>query len=1092
MTKFRFLLCIAALQLFLVGESFSQPEARLLRFPAIHGDQVVFSYSGDLYTVNAKGGTARKLTGDAGYEMFARFSPDGKQIAFTGQYDGNTEVYLMPAEGGVPKRLTHTTTLDRDDVSDRMGPNNIVMGWRSDNQIIYRSRKAEWNDFKGDLLLVSTSGGLSSPLPLPRGGFCSYSPDLKKLAYNRVFREFRTWKRYRGGQADDVWIYDFESRQTTNITNNEAQDIFPMWTGNKVYFISDRDESKRFNLYSYDIGTRRTQKFTSFAEFDIKFPSLGNDAIVFENGGYIYRFDLKSEKAEKIPISIADDGVSGRGSLMDVTKFISNYEIAPDGNRALFGARGDIFTVPVKFGNTRNLTNTSGVHERASKWSPDGKWIAYISDASGEDEIYVIPQDGLASGKQLTKGADTYKFPLMWSPDSSKILWSDKKLRLQYVDFSTGAITTVAQATAWEITDFAWSPDSKWIAFAQPEEKKMEVIYLHSVDKKENLAVTDGWFDSNEPSFSADGKYLFFISDRTFSPTYGQTEFNYAYQDMAKIYLLTLAKATKSPFEPKSDEVKITEITPETSKAETAGAEKKAEAEAEATVKVDADGIMGRIAELPIVGATYSHIVSVGSKLYYQRRKSSDERAKLMLYQLDKLSETELGDVAGYEVSADEKKMLISQQGSYSIIDLPSARIEARERLNLADMKANLDRTAEWQQIFNESWRQMRDFFYAPNMHGVDWEKIRKTYEPLIPYVRHRADLTYVIGEMIGELSAGHTYVGGGDLPQKQRIKMGLLGAVIELDPASKYFRIVKILKGQNWDKNVRSPLTEIGVDAREGDYILAVNGKPTDQMLDIFEALIDTVGKQVRLRLNAKPEAEGSRETVVVPIADERPLYYYEMVQGNIEKVDKATQGRVGYIHIPDMGVPGLNEFVKYYYPQLRKEALIVDVRGNGGGNVSPMIVERLRRELAMIDISRNAAPSLDPGGMALGPKVCLIDEFSASDGDIFPYRFKKYGLGELIGKRTWGGVVGIRGTLPIVDGGYLNRPEFSRYDVEGKEWIMEGHGVDPDIVVDNDPAREFSGIDDQLNKAIEVIMAKLKASPVSLPAAPPYPVKK
>jgi tricorn protease len=377
-------------------------------------------------------------------------------------------------------------------------------------------------------------------------------------------------------------------------------------------------------------------------------------------------------------------------------------------------------------------------------------------------------------------------------------------------------------------------------------------------------------------------------------------------------------------------------------------------------------------------------------------------------------------------------------------------------------------------------------------MNGVDWEKVRKTYEPLIPYVKHRADLTYIIGEMIGELNSGHTYVGGGDLPQKQRIKLGLLGAVIEQDPASKYYRIARILKGQNWDKKVRSPLTEIGVDAKEGDYILAVNGKPADQMIDIYESLVDTVGKQVRLRLNSKPEAAGSRETVVVPIADEHPLYYYEMVQINIEKVDKATQGRVGYIHIPDMGVEGLNEFVKYYYPQLRKEALIVDVRGNGGGNVSPLIVERLRRELAMIDISRNAAPTLDPGGMMEGPKVCLIDEFSASDGDIFPYRFRKYGLGELIGKRTWGGVVGIRGTLPIVDGGFLNRPEFSRYDVAGKEWIMEGHGVDPDIVVDNDPAREYAGIDDQLNKAIEVVLAKLKAAPVTLPPPPPYPVKK
>ena len=1067
-------------------EAFAQPETRLLRFPAIHGNRIVFTYAGDLYTVSSKGGIARKLTSDAGYEMFARFSPDGKFLAFTGQYDGNTEVYLMPSEGGIPKRLTYTATLDRDDVSDRMGPNNIVMGWKNGSQIIYRSRKDQWNDFKGDLLLVSTEGGLSEPLPLPRGGFCSYSPDGKKLAYNRIFREFRTWKRYRGGQADDIWIYDFESKQTVNITNNPAQDVFPMWAGNKIYFISDRDENKRFNLYAYDLGNKQTQKLTGFVDFDIKFPSLGDDAIVFENGGYIYRFDLKSQKAEKVPIVVADDQATGRGGWIDVSKNITNYEISPDGSRALFGARGDIFTVPAKYGNARNLTNTSGIQERASKWSPDGKWIAYISDASGEDEIYIMPQDGSEPAKQLTHGADTYKFDILWSPDSKKLLWSDKKLRLQYVDVDSGEVTPVAQAKAWEIREFDWSPDSQWIAYAQQEENKMQTIYLYSAAKKETYAVTDGWFDSGGPAFSSDGKYLFLVSDRTFNPTYGQTEFNYSYRDMAKIYLITLAKETRSPFEPKSDEVKIKD-----SEKESKENEKKPDAQPKpVVVKVDADGIQERIAEFPVAGANYRHLVSVGNRLYYLRRKG-EEKNKLCMFDLEKLKETELADVNGYEISADTKKILVSQNDSFFIADLPAARPEFSDKLNLSDLKVDVDKAAEWKQIFDASWRQMRDFFYDPNMHGVDWAKVRQKYEPLVAFVRHRADLTYIIGEMIGELSAGHTYVGGGDMPHKDRIQTGLLGAVLEKDSASGYFRIRKILKGQNWDKETRSPLTDIGVDAREGDFILEVNGKPTNQMRDIYESLVNTVGKQVQLKLNAKPEEAGSRVTVVVPIADERPLYYYDWVQGNLEKVEKATQGRVGYIHVPDMQVNGLNEFVRYYYPQLRKEALIVDVRGNGGGNVSPMLIERLRREAAMIEIARNTEPSFDPGGMIPGPKVCLMDEFSASDGDIFPYRFRQYKLGKLIGKRSWGGVVGIRGTLPIVDGGYLNKPEFSRYDLAGKEWIMEGHGVDPDIVVDNDPAKEYAGIDEQLNKAIEVILEEMKAEPVRIPPPPPYPKK-
>jgi tricorn protease len=1068
----------------------AQQETRLLRFPTIHDDRIVFSYAGDLYTVSSSGGVARKLTNDVGYEMFARFSPNGKHISFTGQYDGNTEVYLMPAEGGVPKRLTYTATLSRDDVSDRMGPNNIVMTWKNDTHVIFRSRMIERNDFIGQLFSVSVDGDLPEQLPLPRGGFCSFSPDEKKLAYNRVFREFRTWKRYRGGQADEVWVYDFETKSLANVTNNPAQDIIPMWSGNKIYFISDRDEIKRMNLYAYDLDTKQTKKLTNFTEFDIKFPSLGNMAIVFENGGNIYRFDLATEQVKKVPISIQEDFAIGRGGIIDVSKNVTNYEISSDGNRALFGARGDVFTVPAKHGNTRNLTGTSGVHERNSKWSPDGKWISYISDASSEDEIYIMPQDGKALPTQITKNADTYKYQPYWSPDSKKLLWSDKKLRLLYVDVESKKITVVAQATAWEITDYAWSPDSKWICYAQPEEKKMTTAYLYSIDKKESYEVTDGWFDSYGPTFSSDGKYLFFVSERSFSPTYSRTEWNHSYSDLASVYLVTLAKETESPFKPKSDEVKIKEDDKEEKKKDEKSEEEKKEDKV--SVEVDAGGLQQRITSLPISAASYRNLVSVGDKLYYIRKGSNDKKAKLFLYDLNKQEETDLGEFNGFEISADEKKMLVGQDGTYAIINLPTSEIKIKDKLDLSDMNARLDRRAEWNQIYNECWRQMRDFFYDPNMHGVDWPTMRARYDPLLPYVNHRADLTYIIGEMIGELNVGHTYVGAGDYPKPERIKTGLLGAKIERDPVSKYFKITKILKGQNWDKNVCSPLTEIGVDVNEGDYIIAVNGKSTNEMVNVYEVLVNTVDKQVTLKVNAEPKEKGSRETVVLPTGDEHALYYYNWVQNNIEKVAEATDGKVGYLHIPNMGVKGLNEFVKYFYPQLRKEALIVDVRGNGGGNVSPQIIERLRREIAMIRIARNTIPYPDPGAMILGPKVLLLDEFSASDGDIVAYRFKKYELGPVIGKRSWGGVVGIRGTLPLLDGGYLRRPEFSRYDIEGKEWIMEGIGVEPDIYVDNDPAKEFAGLDEQLNKAIDVIKEEMKKSPAKLPEPPPYPDKR
>jgi tricorn protease len=1098
----------------------SADEARLLRFPTIHRDQVVFSYAGDLYTVSAAGGVARRLTSDVGYEMFARFSPDGQQLAFTAQYDGNTEVYVMPAQGGVPRRLTHTATLARDDVSDRMGPNNIVMTWRDNQTVVFRSRRTEWNAFNGQLFLASTEGGLPEQLPLPRGGWCSFSPDGQRLAYNRVFREFRTWKRYRGGMADDIWIHDFRTRETVNLTDHPAQDLFPMWHGDRVYFVSDRDDRQRMNLYVHHLATGQVETLTRFTEFDVKFPSLGDTAIVFENGGYLHRLDLHTHQVNRIPIRIHEDFSISRGGLRSVSQETTSQDLAPDGSRAVFGARGDVFTVPVQQGPTRNLTRTSGVHERAARWSPDGRWIAYLSDATGEDEIYLAPQDGRGEATQLTFDGDTYKYALSWSPDSRYLLWSDKMNRLQYVDVQSREVTRVDQASAWEITQYTWSPDSRWIAFTRPEERQFARIALYSLETGQWQHVTDEWFASSEPEFSADGKLLFFVSSRDFRPRYSQTEWNHAYFDMQRIYFVTLTRDVASPLEPRSDEVTIdqdktppdsskpieTDSAPAASTGDEPGPDsdgaaadaeevKKADDPPAVTVTVDFDGIAQRIGVLPISPSSYGQLTSVGQKLYYLRNGLQDTRSRLLLFDLapDKRKETELGEIQGYRVSANRKKMLVNAGGgSFAILDLPSARIDLKDRLDLSHLEVTLDRHAEWAQIYAECWRQMRDFTYDPNLHGVDWNLLRERYEPLLPHVQHRADLTYIVGELIGELNLGHAYVGGGDLPQLKRVPLGLLGAQIERDPASGTFVIREILPGQNWDGSLRSPLTEIGVDAREGDFILAVDGQPTAQMPDLYTALVNKAGRQVRLTLSTRPDDNDSRETTVVPIDNEQPLYYLKWIQDNIARVTEATDGRVGYVHIPDMGVPGLNQFVKYFYPQLRKQALIVDVRGNGGGNVSPQIIERLRREPVMITIARNSSLNFDPAGMVAGPKVMLLNEFSASDGDIVAYRFRKYDLGPIIGKRSWGGVVGIRGSLPLLDGGYLNRPEFSRYDLEGTEWIMEGKGVEPDIWVDNDPAREFDGIDDQLEKAIEVVLLELQEKAVPLVPPPPYPDKR
>jgi tricorn protease len=1085
MTKIKFLLT-ALVFLSAFQASGQRREARLLRFPAVHGDKLVFTYAGNLYLTSAKGGEARKITNDPGYEMFAHFSPDGTQIAFTAQYDGNTEVYRMPVGGGEPVRLTCTATLGRDDISDRMGPNNIVLGWKDARHIVYRSRAKSFNDFKGKLYLASVDGGLSEELPLPSGGFCSFSPDGTKLAYNRVFREFRTWKYYKGGMADDIRIYDFNTRQTTKITDNVNQDIFPMWAGDVVYYLSDRD--RIMNLFAYSLTTKETRKVTDFDKYDIKFPTLGDKAIVFENGGYIYSFDLATQKTEKLTIYIEDDNFGGRAQLKDVSHSIRNINLSGDGKRVTLSARGDIFTVPAGEGITRNLTESSGVHDRNPIWSPDNKWIAYISDATGEDEIYIRSQDGAEAPRQLTSGSDTYKYGLSWSPDSRKILWSDKLQRLRYIDIDTRKITEVEHTLDGELHDASWSPDSKWLVYTLPRFSTTSTVVVYNLETTKKEEVTDDWFNSYGASFSDDGKYLTFISSRDFDPIYSSTEWNHAYGAQNKVYLVTLSKKTPSPFAYINDEVSIAENKKDDGKKDdekTTDGKKQDKKDEQKNIVIDFDGIKGRSLALDIPVGDYRTPLCIGDNVYYQRG------GNLYLYDLKAKKENDLGNVRVAAVTADRKKFLVSANGRYAVIDAPKGKVNIDKTVNMSGLKTLVNLHEEWQQIFNECWRQMRDFFYDPGMHGVNWKAMRDKYAPLVEYVADRNDLNYIIGEMIGELSAGHAYIAGGDKYSPKRIKTGLLGAELSREKSG-YYKIDRILEGRNWSPSLRSPLTETGVDASVGDYIIAINGKPTNKMTDIYAALFDKAGVPVELTLNSSASAQGARKTLVKPIDSEASLYYFNWVQTNIDKVNKATNGEVGYLHIPDMSAEGLNEFVKYYYPQLDKKALIIDDRGNGGGNVSPMIIERLRREISMLTAQRNSRPGIKPGGTMPGPKILLVDQYSASDGDLFPYQFKYHKLGKLVGTRTWGGVVGIRGTLPIIDGGSLNRPEFAHLDAEGKTFIIEGYGVEPDIVVDNDPAREYAGEDQQLDKAIELILQELKTGAVNVPSTfPPYPDK-
>ena len=1087
MKKFTLLFLLAFLGMgFLMAEN---QEARVLRFPAIHGNHVVFTYAGDLYLVPLEGGIARRLTSDEkGYEMFARFSPDGKKLAFTGQYDGNTEVYVMPADGGSPKRITNTATLGRDDISDRMGPNNIVMTWKDNDNIIYRSRKKSFNSFIGNLFEVNDKGGMSKELPLATGSWISFSPDKQKAAFNQVFREFRTWKYYKGGMADDIWIFDFNTKKLTNITKNDAQDIFPMWHGDKIYFLSDRDHT--MNLFVYDINTQTTRKLTHYTNYDIKFPSLGDKAIVYSNGGYLYAFDLNTEKIHKIPVYINNDLITARSSYKDASKNINSWAVSPHGERIALGARGDIWTVPHKTGITRNLTQTSGVHERNVEWSPKGDYVSYISDKTGMDEIYIQNQNGKEAAQQITSNGDTYLYNPVWSPDGSKLMWSDKMGRLLFVNVNTKAVDTVVRhSPEWEIRDYVWSPDSRWIAYTLPSNYSVNRIYVYNLDTRVTKPVTDTWFEARSPSFDNNGKYLFFISSRTFRPTYSWVEWNYAYQDMEKVYFVPLQKSTASPFAPENNEV-------QQKKQPVADHAKKSKKKSKKTtasvkdhrVKIDFDGITERVIELPVAPGRYWGVAAVGDHVYYNYFSSKSRRAALKMYNLKSQKEMTLGNVNGFIISADHKKMMVNQHGQYAVINLPMGPVKISGFADLSNMKVKVNLTKEWEQIYQEAWRQMKEFFYAPNMNGLDWNAIGKKYGQEVPFVKNRNDLNYLIGEMIAELSDGHCYVNGGDKPKPNRIKTGLLGAKISATPSG-YFKIDHILPGEGWTKNVRSPLHAVGVNVHEGDYILAVDGKSTKDVKDFYALLVGKAGKQVSLKVNGQPDEKGAHNELVIPIADESSLYYYQWVSNNIKKVNEATHGEVGYIHIPDMGPGGLNEFVKYFYPQLNKKALIIDDRGNGGGNVSPMIIERLMRKLTLYGMSRNNGITTKPAEIMTGPKVLLVNQYSASDGDLFAYQFKKLKLGTVIGKRTWGGVVGIRGSLPFIDGGDLRKPEFAPYSTDGK-WVIEGHGVEPNIVVENNPYKEYMGDDQQLTKAIEVIKKQLKDYKPA-PPIPPYPVQ-
>ena len=1065
-------------------------QTKLLRFPDIHGDRVVFSFAGDLWTASTGGGLAVRLTAHPGLELFPRFSPDGSRIAFTGQYDGDEQVYVIPASGGAPRQLTYYPA--RGPLAPRWGYDNQVYDWSPDGQaVLFRSLRYSTDLSDSRLFLASADGGLPVPLPMPEAGAGDLSPDGTRVVYSPLFRDFRTWKRYEGGWAQELYVFDRETHAVERVTTHRRADRDPMWIGDAIVFTSDRDGT--LDLYRYDLASRETTQLTHNDTWDVRWPGDdGVDRIVYELNGELWIHSLGAGTSRPLSITVPDDGLAMRPARVSAADLIEDAELSPGGERALFVARGDVFTAPVENGPTRNLTRSSSAHDRWARWSPDGRRIAYVSDASGEDEIHLVAQDGSGEPEQLTSGGRAMLYAPAWSPDGGHLAWGDKDGKLFVIDVETKEVVEVADEARGPLRDYVWSPRGGYLAFSMTDPSEFRSVWVWRLADRTLHRVTGDLFHEWNPAWDPAGDYLYYLSDRQFAPQLGSFEWNYLVDRETGVYALALRKDVAHPLPPESDEVPAADDGGEADGEEETGGE---EPDAEGAVVIDFDGLSRRVVRLPVTFDNYVGLSAVdggvlfirGGAQYYGR--GADVRPALQRFGFEEReTETIAAGIGGYAVSRDGEKVLVREGSAWKVY--PAGGGDAAE-VSTRGLMVDRVPAEEWEQIFDEVWRRFRDFFYVENMHGYDWEALRDRYRPLLAHVAHRSDLNYVIGEMVAELNVSHAYIAGGDWEVPDRPDVALPGAVFELDAEAGRYRIAEIFAGHNEEPRYRAPLTEIGVDARPGDYVLAVDGEELRGSDNPYRLLRHRADRPVRLTLNAEPAFEGAREAAFTPVTEERSLRYLAEVEANRRKVSEMTGGRVGYLHVPDMGAQGIYEFVKWFYGQVRREGLVIDVRGNGGGNVSQMLIERLGRRVLGTSFARtHDTPGTYPAVAFHGHLVCILDEDSASDGDIFPYRFREAGLGPLVGKRSWGGVIGITSHGPLLDGGSVNVPQFGTNGADGS-WVVENVGVEPDIEVENDPRSVIAGRDPQLERAVEEVLRMMREDPKALPERPAPPVK-
>jgi tricorn protease len=1093
--------------LLLGGAAIPAAQAAIPRFAQPFGGNIVFVADGNIWVVSKSGGTALRMTSAEGQDMFPRVSPDGRWIAYTEASKAGTDIWVVPTSGGPARRLTYHPAAE-EGTGGRHGPDNMVVTWTPDSKsIVYLSKRDAWNSWIQNMYQVPVAGGLPRRMPIDSAvGLATYSPDGQSIAYNRIFRNFRTWKRYNGGLAQDVFTYNFATRKLDRITNWSGVDTSPMWYGRKIYYLSDRDSHRRANIWVHDLDSGQDREVTHFTDYDIDFPALGGDAIAFQEGGKLYFLSLPDEQLHEVPVSIPDDNVRTRAHVVSAKDSLrtndpagqTDFALAPNGNRTLFSARGDIFSVPTEHGATRDLTATQAVDEDHPAWSRDGKWIAYTTDVGGAQQVAIRPAEG-GPEKVLTNFKTGYFYGPTWSPDGKTLAFSDGEHRLWVVGTAGGAPKMVAQDKINEIHDQSFSPDGRWLAFTMVAHGDRRNIHLYAIPTGTLTELGRGDNLNVAPVWSPDGKYLYFLSARNENIVVPDVDFDFAELKSMGIYAIPLSKDTPSAVAPRSDEGAIESGDEDDSGKAPEGDDKdKSAAGAIPPIRIDLDGMMDRVAALPIKSANITgfdvrpgHIFYLSSPVNTLTGPLPGEMSSLHVYNLKtRKDEVVAGEVDAYSLSADGKRVLIQHKDDFKVVDAKKDAMKDEDSvkpLDLGHMRLLVEPRTEWAEMFDNAWRLDRDMFFNPEMNGVDWRAMHDKYAKLVPAAASREDLNYIIGEMIGELSNSHTYVGGGDDGETQpAIHPGELGADLAVDPASGRYRIARILPGDNSRPEYRSPLSEAGVAVAEGDYLLAINGvelrAPTDP-----DQLLQTSDTDTPVEIAIAAAPNGPRRLVrVKPIENELSIREAAWIENNRETVDRLSGGRVGYVYLSDMGALGMQQFMRQFYAQANKDAMILDDRWNGGGFIAPYPLERLRRVLAALDVNRERGIATEPQVVVNGPKVALLNHWSASDGDIFPWLFKKYGLGELIGTRSWGGVRGIRGEWRLIDGGYITIPEEAMYG-ENSDWLIENHGVDPDIVVEDEPADLLAGHDRQLETAVSVLMQKLQGKPSGPPAPPP-----